>query len=154
MLCRMKPELRAEQRIFLTFNQRACKGCPRPRRSAIDAPMNRTRKLAAWIGWATLVVIAFSTLSSIGLRPHFGHPTIERFFAYALLGFLFGFAYPRYILLVIGLIVSAAVILELGQTLEPDRHGRIADAGVKVFGGLAGIFAATVVGKVGRRFAR
>lgn len=85
-----------------------------------------------------LLAIAFATLSPIGLRPHVGDVSGERFLAFAAVALLFGVAYPRHLWLVTFMVGGVAVGLEVLQHLTPDRHGRIPDALVKLAGGCAG----------------
>jgi VanZ family protein len=96
------------------------------------------RKIIIILAWSTLLAIAFATLSPIGLRPHVGDVSGERFLAFAAVGLLFGMAYPRHLWLVTLLVGGAAVGLEILQHLTPDRHGRIPDALVKLAGALTG----------------
>lgn len=101
------------------------------------------RRAAGVLAWLVLGVIAFSTLSPLGMRPHLGALVhVERFGAFALMGFLFGVIHPRRVGLVALCVVAVAVGLELMQTLAFDRHARIADFAVKAVGGLAGTAAA------------
>ena len=55
------------------------------------------------------------------------------------LGVLFCFAYPRRPVLVCVIVFGAAAVLEIMQTLTPDRHGTWIDALEKMAGGAAGI---------------
>lgn len=107
--------------------------------------MDILQKLAGWAGWALLALIAFSTLSPIGLRPQVTGVFIERFGAFALIGFLFAIGYPRHAYLVLALVVGAAVGLELAQLLIPGRHGEVSDAVVKILGGVLGVAVALAV---------
>ena len=105
------------------------------------------QKLFVFLAWISLGYIAYVTLSPIGLRPiaiH-NHPAYERFAAYAILGILFGLAYPRRIWTVICIVVGAAIALEGLQHLIPGRHGRLADLLEKASGGLFGVLSAWVV---------
>jgi hypothetical protein len=96
------------------------------------------QKLITVAAWATFGLICFVTLSPIGLRPSTGSVGLERFAAFALLGTLFVWAYPRYFTRVACFIIVFALGLEALQHLTPDRHGQIADAVEKAAGGLAG----------------
>ena len=49
----------------------------------------------------------------------------EHIIAFAILGTLFGFAYPRRTLLDCCIVLGAAALLETAQTLTPDRHGTL-----------------------------
>lgn len=53
-----------------------------------------SRKFITVAAWVVFAGIAFVTLSPIGLRPHIAAPNLERFAAFAMLGLLFGMAYP------------------------------------------------------------
>ena len=68
---------------------------------------------------------------------HFQH-----IIAFALLGGLFTFAYPKRPFLVYCIVFGGAVLLEFAQMLTPDRHGTFIDALEKVAGGAAGILLA------------
>ncbi|OAP39858.1 hypothetical protein AU381_09930 [Sinorhizobium glycinis] len=104
--------------------------------------MNFRRK-AAVVGWLLLGLIAYSTLSPIGMRPHIGTWVhVERFGAYGLLGFLFATAYPRRIPVVLGMVLGAAFAFELLQMLSADRHARVEDVAVKMTGAAFGVGAA------------
>jgi hypothetical protein len=53
-------------------------------------------RLLATAAWTAFALIVFSTISPLSMRPvATADPNIERFAAFALLGFLFGLAYPR-----------------------------------------------------------
>jgi VanZ family protein len=64
----------------------------------------------------------------------------EHIIAFAILGALFGLAYPRRIVLVCCIVLGGAALLEMLQTLTPDRHGTLIDMMEKMAGGAAGIF--------------
>ena len=101
------------------------------------------RRAAGVLAWLVLGVIAFSTLSPAGMRPHLGTLVhVERFGAFALMGFLFGVIHPRRLGLVAVCVVAVAIGLELAQTLALDRHARAIDFAIKGAGGLAGTAAA------------
>jgi len=113
------------------------------------------RNLIAISAWASIAVIAFATLSRIGVvytvyetvAPMFAHPNIrtyahfEHVIAFAVVGALFCLAYPRHTLLICCGLFAAAALLEFSQLLTADRHGRIADAIEKMFGAAVGIAA-------------
>jgi hypothetical protein len=99
--------------------------------------MNQRLLLIA--SWSALALIAFVTLSPIEDRPTFGSAQLERFIAFALLGFAFVRAYPRRPLFSAAIVIGCAVWLEALQLLTPDRHGRLLDALVKLTGGMCGI---------------
>lgn len=97
------------------------------------------QQLAGWAGLAALAFVAFATLSPIALRPKLARIGIEHFGAFAVIGFLFALAFPRHVAVVALILIGAAALLEAGQLLVPGRHGRAADAAVKIGGAVAGI---------------
>lgn len=109
------------------------------------------RKLVVVIAWSMLVFIAYATLSPIGLRPHLGNVSLERFGAFAAFGLLLGLAYPRRFRLVLVMVLGSAVMLELLQAVTPDRHGMLPDVEVKVIGGLSGVLLALAFNHLSRR---
>lgn len=106
------------------------------------------RTVVMVIAWTTLILIAIATVSPIDVRPHLGGVTMERFGAFALAGLLFGLAYPRRLRAVAVIVLGAALLLETLQLLTPDRHGQVADAMVKFFGGAVGIGISFVIGRL------
>jgi hypothetical protein len=97
------------------------------------------RRAAMVLAWAVLAFIVYATLSPIGLRPHLGSGAgAERFGAFAVVGLLFGLAYPKRLWLVLAIVLGTAVLLEMLQYLTPDRHGRVVDALFKLAGGAVG----------------
>ena len=112
-------------------------------------PMTHVVRFLAWILLAALI---FATLVPIGLRPVSGAPVgLERFGAFAALGFLFAFGYPRRRWEVLALVTLAGAGLELLQVLEATRHGRIGDGLVKIAGGGFGVAAAMALRRVSAR---
>jgi VanZ family protein len=111
------------------------------------------RRLIAAAAWGCLAVIAYATLSPVGvvysvyekLAPFIAQPSIltyvhfEHLLAYAVLGGLLYLAYPRSILLACCIVFGAAGLLELAQTLTLDRHATIGDALEKMAGAAIGI---------------
>src|SRR5271155_5518755 len=100
------------------------------------------RKLIIAAAWSCLAFIIYATLSSIDARPVIagGYFTIlERFGAYAVLGFLFRLAYPRHLTFVCIMVFGSAVVLELLQNFVPDRDPRLLDAVEKLLGGAVGL---------------
>lgn len=92
------------------------------------------------LAWSILLAIVLSTLSPLGLRPRIDIPVdLERAGAFGLLGMAFALAYPRHIWWAVALVLCGAVALEILQTLRPDRHGREADATVKLAGATIGL---------------
>ena len=110
-------------------------------------------RLATATAWIAIVLIAYATLTHVGfvyaiyfrLSPFLMQPAMQTYahfehvIAFAVLGALFGFAYPRHLLLVCCVVLGAAALLEILQTMTPDRHGTWVDALEKMAGGAAGI---------------
>lgn len=106
------------------------------------------QKIVTAAAWGCLAFIVFATLSSIQERPviaggHFA--ALERFGAYAVLGLLLYFAYPRHLAFVCVTVFGAAVTLEVLQHFTPDRHARLLDALEKLLGGTAGLLLAGIL---------
>jgi VanZ family protein len=100
-------------------------------------------KIAAVASWIVLGFIVYATIAPIQDRPTLpASSSFEHLAAFALLGALFCFGYPRHIVLVCMIVLGSAVLLELAQILTPDRHARVPDALEKMSGGVAGIAAA------------
>jgi VanZ family protein len=91
------------------------------------------------VGWLLLALVAFATLSPIDDRPQLMAPHLEHFAAYFVMGLVFSFAYPSRIGLVLLLVLGSAVTLEALQLLTIDRHGQLADAVMKMAGGICGV---------------
>jgi len=114
--------------------------------------MNVTRLIIA-AAWAAILVIAYATLTKVGfvygiyfkLAPYLRQPAMQTYahfehvIAFALLGAIFTFAYPKRPLLVCFIVLGGAVLLEVAQTFTPDRHGTLIDALEKIAGGIVGI---------------
>lgn len=99
-------------------------------------------RLSRLLGWVVLAALVFATLAPIGLRPVSHLPvSLERFGAFAVLGFLFAFGYSKRPVQVFSLIVLAAGGLEAIQLMEVTRHGRLADFLIKAMGGGFGVAA-------------
>ena len=73
------------------------------------------------------------------LRPHVAAAGYERAAAFAVLGCLFGLAYPDHSFVVAVVSVLSAPVLELAQRLVPGRHGELRDALQKMAGAAIGI---------------
>jgi VanZ family protein len=97
------------------------------------------QKIFGVVGWLALAFVAYVTLCPIGARPVLAGPQAEHFAAFALIGFVFGLAYPTRLFFVVVIVVGSAFALEALQLLTPDRHGRLLDAMVKAAGGVGGI---------------
>jgi hypothetical protein len=103
--------------------------------------------------WVAIIAIAYATLTRVGfvyaiyfkLSPYLMRPEMqtyahfEHIVAFALLGALFTLAYPKRLLLVCCIVFGGAALLEIAQTLTPDRHGTFIDAFEKIGGGAVGI---------------
>jgi xanthine/uracil permease len=100
-------------------------------------PMIQKASIVA--GWLALAFIVYATLSPIDDRPVVAAPHFEHFAAFAFVGFAFGLAYPKRLVLIAAVILISAFGLEAMQLLTPDRHGRLIDATIKAVGGLCGI---------------
>jgi VanZ family protein len=106
------------------------------------------QKISLFASWLWFVFIVYATLTPMASRPELAVDEtarivlLERFVAYALLGFLLRLAYPRRTLFVLFLIIGLAIGLELSQLLVPDRDARAIDAVEKLAGGFVGIWLA------------
>jgi VanZ family protein len=98
-----------------------------------------SRKLILIIASLLLAFIVFATLSPIHLRPKTGHPNLERFGAFLILGAAYTLALPRRAGLVAVCMVAAAFVLEAAQRFAPTRDPALNDALVKAFGALIGV---------------
>ena len=113
---------------------------------------NHVTKLIRIAAWVAILAIAYATLTRVGfvyaiyfkLAPLLRGPAMHTFahyehvIAFALVGALFAFAYPKRLLLICGIVLGGAALLEIAQTLTPDRHGTLIDAVEKIAGGAAG----------------
>ena len=96
-----------------------------------------------WVAWLLVAVIAFVTLSPIGLRPLTGAAAdLERFVAFAVLGGAFCLGYPKHRWLVVLLLIAIAGSLEVLQHFVPDRHARIHDGAIKALAAAVGVVTA------------
>ena len=95
--------------------------------------------------WACLIFIIFVTLSPSALRPKIAGAPYERVAAFAMLGLLFGLAYPQYLVWVLVAAAIGAAVLEALQGLIPSRHARVADALQKAAGAAVGVALAYLV---------
>ena len=122
--------------------------------------MKRRTTLFAMTGaWVAIIAIAYSTLTHVGfvygiyfkLAPYLMRPAMQSYahfehvIAFAFVGALFGLAYPKRPLLAFGIVIGAAAVLEILQTMTPDRHGTLIDALEKMAGGAAGILIARAI---------
>lgn len=101
--------------------------------AAKSALAKRAMKVIPRFGaWLLLGAIAVFTLSPAGLRPVSGAPAdLERVAAYALLGGLFSWGYPRRRVPFLIFLLFMAALLEYLQNFVPGRHGRVEDLLVK-----------------------
>jgi VanZ family protein len=120
-------------------------------------------KMIAIAAWASIIFITYATLAHVGfvysiyykLAPLLMRPEMktyahfEHIIAFAVVGALFSFAYPRRTILVCCIVFGGAALLEILQTLTPDRHGTLVDALEKMAGGAGGIFLARGILKFG-----
>jgi hypothetical protein len=108
--------------------------------AALPSHMSLMHRIARLLGWLALAALVFVTLAPIGLRPVSGAPvSLERLGAFAVLGFLFAFGYPKRPVQVLALVIIAAAGLEAFQLLEATRHGRMGDFLFKATGGSIGV---------------
>ncbi|WP_456790497.1 VanZ family protein [Bradyrhizobium sp. USDA 4472] len=99
-----------------------------------------------------LVLIAYATLARLAGRPALlGHAeaywvvVIERFSAYAVLGFLLSFLLPGRISVACLLVLTVATFLEIFQAFIPDRDPRLLDVLQKAAGGITGVLIAQTI---------
>jgi VanZ family protein len=98
-----------------------------------------SRKLLLIVAFFLLAMVVFATLSPIHLRPKTGHPNLERFAAFLLLGVAYTLALPRRVRLVAICLVGGAFALEAAQRWAPTRDPDLNDATVKALGALVGV---------------
>ncbi len=100
------------------------------------------RKASVALGGLIMAFIVYATLCPIQGRPKTGHPDLERFAAFFLVGALLSIGLPnRRRILGVGIVIAACA-LEAAQLLIPTRDAHIHDALVKAVGGLAGVASA------------
>ncbi len=85
------------------------------------------------------MLIGLVTLCPIDLHPQTGHPFLERFAAFFVLGALAALAWPRSPRRDAAAIAAIAAVLELAQRLIPTRDAHVLDALQKASGGAAGL---------------
>ena len=116
-------------------------------------------KLIAAAAWFAILAVAYATLARVSfvydiyykLAPLVMRPEMNTYvhfvhvLAFLLLGALFSLAYPRRTLLVCTLVLGVAILLEIMQTVTPDRHGNVIDAAEKMIGGAIGILLSKAV---------
>jgi len=114
----------------------------------------RPSPLVVGLALAGAAGIAFVTLCPIGLRPHLGSATQERFGAYFVLGVLVALAAGRRWLGATAVVLLLAFGLEAAQALAPGRDPAMSDALVKALGGVLGAAVAQLVFPIRRLIAR
>jgi VanZ family protein len=97
------------------------------------------RKYILIVACLLLAFVVFATLSPIHLRPKTGHPNLERFAAFLILGAAYTLALPRRAGLVAVCMVVGAFALEAAQGWAPTRDPDVNDALVKALGALLGV---------------
>ncbi|HEV7309713.1 VanZ family protein [Ensifer sp.] len=106
------------------------------------------KRAAGLLAWILFAVIAYSTMSPLDLRPRIGHLVhLERFGAFGLMGLLFALAYPKRLGRVLLLVLATAIGFELLQMISADRHARVTDVAVKLFGGACGVFSGWIIAR-------
>ena len=123
-----------------------------------------SQKLIALVAWISVAILAYVTLMHVGfvysiyfrLAPFLRvdmktYVHLEHVIAFAILGAIFAFAYPKRIYLVCSVVFLSAIVLEYLQTFTPDRHGTMIDAFEKIVGGAVGIFTAHAILSYARR---
>jgi hypothetical protein len=105
----------------------------------LDRRGDAIRVGAALIGALLLLIVVYSTLSPLDLRPILTRdPDIERFLAFMGLAGCFVFAAPQRWLLILTLALLLGGGLEIAQTMRPDRHGLFHDYEWKAAGACLG----------------
>lgn len=113
----------------------------------------RMTNFALAVAWIAMLAITYATLTRVGfvysiyfkLAPLLMGPEMKTYghfahvIAFGFLGVVFALAYPNRLLLVGCIVLGGAALLEIAQTLTPDRHGTIIDALEKMAGGGAGM---------------
>jgi hypothetical protein len=110
--------------------------------------MPSASRLLQILAWLLLLALAIVTVGPIGLRPETGlSPQLERTAGLLIVGFAFGLAYPRRILLVALLLFTSTALFEALQNFEPHRHGRVIDLAVKLIGAALGLLLGWLAGR-------
>jgi VanZ family protein len=122
----------------------------------------RVTSFALVVAWIAVLAVAYATLVHVGLiysiyfkvAPFVMHPDMQTYghfvhiIAFGFLGVVFSLAYPKRPLLVGCIVLGGAALLELAQTLTPDRHGTLVDALEKIAGGGAGVALVKAIDKL------
>jgi VanZ family protein len=110
--------------------------------------------MARAAGWLLIAFVVFATLSPIVDRPTTpAGANWERLVAFALIGACFALGYARWRVPIIGALIAIAGLLEAGQNLTPDRHGRLSDFLVKGAGLVLGAVLVAGFGALRRGYA-
>ena len=118
-----------------------------------DAPRELGLKPAVqfWLkitAWLAIVAIAVVTVLPIGMRPTTSYsPNTERFFVMAIVGCLFGLAYPTRLWAVIFVLICSAAVLEPLQFFAMGRHPSLRDVMVKSAGVATGAITGYLLGR-------
>jgi VanZ family protein len=106
----------------------------------------KSAPVLAFAAWVAFSFIVYCTLSPLQQRPGFPAPaSFEHIAAFAVVGVLFGLAYPRHLILISMLVLGSVLALEMAQLMTPDRHARVHDAIEKITGGIVGIAAGRAI---------
>lgn len=90
--------------------------------------MPANRKWLLLLGVTLIAAIVFATLAPVGWQMRFGlHWLVEHFLVYFALTTLLCLAWPRP-MMVAGVLIPFAVLLEAAQLLTPDRTADLATA--------------------------
>lgn len=105
----------------------------------LDRSGEAVRVGSAVTGALLLLVVIYSTLSPLALRPILtADADVERFLAFMGLAGCFVFAAPKRWPLILMLALLLGAGLEIAQTLRPDRHGLLHDYEWKAAGACFG----------------
>jgi VanZ family protein len=97
------------------------------------------------IAWGLVSAAAFLTVGPREFRPYTGvQHHLEHFLAFALVGFAFGFVYPRHRWIMAPVAVAIGAVLEITQLWVPHRHASFSDFAVNVSAACVGLASAAV----------
>jgi len=98
------------------------------------------------------MLLAIAVLSVSPVRPSLGfHGKFDAALAFAIMGGMFGAAYPRQLITMLWIVLLLAGGLELAQLLTSGRHGHLRDAEIKAVAGAMGIGLGMIVTLAARR---
>lgn len=123
---------------------------------------SQVTSFARVVAWLAVLAVAYATLMHVGLiysiyfkvAPFVMQPEMKTYghfvhiIAFGVLGAVFSLAYPKRLLLVACIVLGGAALLEIAQTLTPDRHGTLLDALEKIAGGGAGMVLVKTIDKL------